>query len=157
MELIDVMRDQIVRLVAVVFFALKFFIFAMWYRCSTYGNILERTGKVFWYRQLCDLLLYAFIGYNIYLEYVSTSMADPSVQEAYTPKGALAQWITDRDQDQWQTPALILLITNVVKEIFVYFMCVRRASNKLKKERQESTERSEAYVSKATDNFVREN
>ena len=79
MELTDVMRDQIVRLVAVFFFGIKFFLFAIWYRCSPYGNILERTKKVFWIRQLCDILLYSFIGYVMYLEYTHAAVADPTV------------------------------------------------------------------------------
>ena len=60
--------SNLVALFATVFFGIKFLVFATWYRCTTAGNIIERTNIVFWCRSFMDLILYAFIAYVINTE-----------------------------------------------------------------------------------------
>ena len=64
----DVLGSQLVRIIATTFFFLKFFGFAIWYKCKGEGNVMERTRCVWWTRQLCDLFLYTFIVYMMLLE-----------------------------------------------------------------------------------------
>ena len=64
----DVLGSQLVRIFATAFFFLKFFGFVTWYKCKGEGNVMESTKCVYWTRQLCDMLLYAFIVYMMMLE-----------------------------------------------------------------------------------------
>jgi len=46
----DIFLSNLVLMTGSCFFILKFCIFALWYRCTEDGNVLERTTCVFWLR-----------------------------------------------------------------------------------------------------------
>ena len=61
--------EQNTRIVVGVAMALKFLVFALWYRCcNSKGNIHESTSCLYWCRMLYDLPVYAYLAYAIYLE-----------------------------------------------------------------------------------------
>jgi len=80
----DMFLACLVPISAAVFFLVKFIIFALWYRCTTAGNIVERTSCVYWMRQFCDLILYGFIVYVIYSEFVMTGISCSFEEEGDT-------------------------------------------------------------------------
>ena len=86
---------------------LKFFIFIAWYRWMDDGNILELTTQLFWLRFLYDLTIYAFSSY-------------------------IVREVTDEDGDRLQ---YIFAGVMFLKEVYIYFSCVRRAERKLSEEK----------------------
>ena len=46
----DMLLGNVSVLAGSVFFFVKFCAFALWYRCTSLGNVLERTNCVFWLR-----------------------------------------------------------------------------------------------------------
>ena len=87
-------------------FFTKFFVFVAWYRWMDKGNILEITRKLFWLRFLFDLIIY---GFKIWL--IMNVMTD--------------------DGDAWQ---YVMIGAMIVKEVYLYFACVQRADEKLRRE-----------------------
>ena len=86
---------------------LKFFLFAGWYRWMDEGNILELTTTLFWLRFLYDLTIYGFSSYII-------------------------REVTSEDGDELQ---YFFLTVMFIKEVYIYFACVRRAERKLQEEK----------------------
>lgn len=64
----NVLIGQTIRVFASLFFFIKFLCFAVWYRCSEKGNIMENTICVFWTRFVMDVVLYFAIGYSVWIE-----------------------------------------------------------------------------------------
>ena len=85
------------RLMYASLFFVKFFIFTAWYRCVDQGNIPQLTKQLFWMRFIYDLFIY---GFTVLL------VLDVTVNDyvAYVYMGVM-----------------------FVKEIYIYFACVRRA------------------------------
>lgn len=75
----DMLLGNMSILAGAIYFFLKFCTFALWYRCTSMGNVLERTSCVFWLRQVADLLIYGFIGYVLYVEYTLSGKTCGSV------------------------------------------------------------------------------
>ena len=79
----DLFLANLVPLFSTLYFGLKFLIIAFWYRCTSAGNIIERSNCVFWIRQVLDLFLYIFIAYVIHLEgeLSGQTCSDVSIEE----------------------------------------------------------------------------
>ena len=71
------------------------------------GNILELTTTLFWLRFLYDLTIYGFSSYII-------------------------RDVTSDEGDQLQ---YFFLTVMFIKEVYIYFACVRRAERKLQEEK----------------------
>ena len=157
----DVLKGQQVRACACIWFFLKFFIFAIQYRCSSAGNIMERTAKVFCARNIMDMFFYVMLLYTMYLEYTvdsqnctshptSKTVTDGTVTVKVFTKAAGtvntsdcsyddffgARFLLDDSADvmEFHNAHIALLIFLICKELYIYFGCVRRAAAKLKKE-----------------------
>ena len=81
---VAVMKSQTVRSLSALWFTIKFFILATWYKCTKAGNIIQRTGPLWWTRFTIDLVLYVAIVYSIMLElvYIPYDPADSTVTNA---------------------------------------------------------------------------
>lgn len=156
----DVFFLQEERIVQTVFFFFKFLLLVIMYRCSSEGNILEKTNMIWKMRMAMDMILYMFIGYLIYIEYVlsgqtcmietnlpnvvpaTTGRIIPSVKVHTNPAECdmmLANWATKNEGESiihihgWRIAVLCVFL---VKEIIVYFICVQRAASKLEQEKK---------------------
>ena len=92
------------RLIYASLYFVKFFIFAFWYRCVDRGNIPQLTKQLFWMRFVYDVLVYAFTIFLV----LDITLNDIAM---YALMGGM-----------------------LLKEIYIYFACVRRAAAKMKKE-----------------------
>jgi len=65
----DMFGSNVVPIFTCVFFFFKFLVFALWYRCTEAGNIVERTDNVFWWRAIMDVIPFVFVIYVMVLEH----------------------------------------------------------------------------------------
>lgn len=135
----DIIEGQFVRVFACAFFFLKFFAMAIWYRCKGYGNIMEHTKSLFIWRTILDLMVYAWLGYMIYVE---KDLAHPNTVTDGTitissGKSFLEKMLNDSNaQFDYHEMHFVLLGFLVLKEVMVYILCVKRAVEKLGKEKE---------------------
>ena len=144
------------RIIASIFFFLQFFAFAIWYRCTNVGNIVQRTPKVFLVRNLVSLVLYGVMIYTIYLEYFfAENNCKPASEESdgrvvirvmaksssahenrcnYQDYFLAGSLVNTQDVMEYHKTHIILLCALLFKEIIIYLTCVRRAYKKLEKE-----------------------
>jgi len=155
-EFMQVLNGQQVRAFACIWFFLKFLCFATWYRCSSAGNIMERTANVFRCRNVVDLVLYFALIYTMYLEhYVDEEKCKPVTQVDDGSVTIKVFSTTDVTKDvncdldsifgakylinssnvmEFHATHIVLFAALVLKELYIYFQCVRRAASKLTKE-----------------------
>lgn len=123
---------------------------------------MERTSCVFWTRTFMDSIIYVFIAYAMYLEItiseqsvndgtdvdVSTDGMDVSVQtkELTDEEPLFMEGIMGSDKITYHSNHWYMLAFLLLKEIVVYFTCVRRAASKLKKELEMMAALGRAYV-----------
>ena len=165
-DFIDVIHGQQVRAFASIWFFCKFFGFAIWYRCSDAGNIIQRTKNVFIVRNVIDILLYAVLIYTIYLEYMAENCTpvidstDGTVTIKVMSKAVfddssncdydnifLSKYLLDtKDVMEYHKTHIVLIVFLALKELLIYWQCVRRADAKLKKELETEAGKAQSIV-----------
>lgn len=117
---------------------------------------MERTSNVFRCRNAVDVILYVVLIYTIYIEhFVDESNCKPVTQvddgsvtiKVFSTTDVSKNVNCDLDNIfgakylinssnvmEFHTTHLVLFAFLVLKELYLYFQCVRRAASKLKKE-----------------------
>ena len=93
-------------------------------------------------------MLYALIGYIIALEnIVEDQKADPSADPAIdVDEWPLEELVENETKQKFHRMHIILLSILLFKEALIYCFCVRRAYNKLAKEKKYEQEKSMGLV-----------